>query len=107
MEITKENVTLWKTSWFNLLYAMKMNLELLNDTQYYTSFEERPTGSGNYFIKSEAAKINTGNILNEMARQLGMTEGLKEAVKHHRLTQKTVAEQETGMAASKVAKLKI
>ena len=83
MEIKKESVKLWSKSWFNLLYAMSLNLPKLNDTQYYTSFDERPPESGNFVFTSRPVQNNTRNILNEIASQLDMTEGLEAALKHH------------------------
>ena len=101
----KKTVKLWNRSWFNLLYAMKMNVALLNDRQYYTTFKQHPEGSGNYHITSKHARINTEDILNEIAKQLKMTEPLKEAIAIHRRIEETLKSGQVDFSAEEVRKL--
>ena len=79
----KMTVKMWDKSWFNLLYAMEMNLPLLNDSQYYTSFQEYPLGSGQYRLTRKRANINTRAILRQIAKQTGMTQAIKDAARLH------------------------
>ena len=103
----KKIVKMWNSSWFNLLYAMSMNLPLLNDRQYYTTFNEFPADSGNYHIKSQHARINTGNILKEIAKQLNMTAPLKEALEVHRRTEEALKSGKESFTAKEAREIEV
>jgi hypothetical protein len=85
----KSTVKMWDLSWFNLLYTMKVNLGMLNDSQYYTTAEEvyqggKPTGK--FKVTQKRANINIKGILDEIARQRGLSDTLDEAIRLHQKT---------------------
>ena len=86
MEDKKEQVTLWHTSWVELLYVLKLNNDSLDVTQYRAGFEERPPDSGNFHIKPERVDSNLDNIIDHITRQLKMEGRIEAAIdKHHEI----------------------
>lgn len=97
MEIKKEQVTLWETSWLELLFILRLNESKLDTTQYRTSYHEYPPGSGTMRLKQEPFKSNLPNIISQIEWQLGK-EGIADTIvkEHKRVTKlpETISKEE-------------